>query len=132
MKYSGILIAALLLAGSLAADAETKNIKINLTNTLGVDRKDVPVVVSLKNIPFNVVDAVVKDGDKELPSQIDDLNRDLKNDELAFVIDMNAKERKSLSVELYSEKMAERNYVRRTYGDMIVRDFKTKKKNKFR
>lgn len=131
MKYSGILIAALLLAGSLAADAETKNIKINLTNTLGVDRKDVPVVVSLKDIPFNVVDAVVKDGDKELPSQIDDLNRDLKNDELAFVIDMNAKERKSLSVELYSEKMAERNYVRRTYGDMIVRDFKTKKKNKF-
>lgn len=131
MKYPKILVAAMLLVGGMAANAETKTIKIGLANTLNVKRSDVPVVISLKDIPFNVVDAVVKDGDREVPSQIDDLDRNLRNDELAFVIDMEAKGKKTLTVELYSDKQTERNYPRRTYGDMIVRDFKTKKKNKF-
>ena len=131
MKYPKILVAAMLLVGGMAANAETKTIKIGLANTLNVKRSDVPVVISLKDIPFNVVDAVVKDGDREVPSQIDDLDRNLRNDELAFVIDMEAKGKKTLTVELYSGKQTERNYPRRTYGDMIVRDFKTKKKNKF-
>lgn len=131
MKYPKILVAAMLLVGGMAANAETKTIRIGLANTLNVKRSDVPVVISLKDIPFNVVDAVVKDGDREVPSQIDDLDRNLRNDELAFVIDMEAKGKKTLTVELYSDKQTERNYPRRTYGDMIVRDFKTKKKNKF-
>lgn len=131
MKYPKILVAAMLLVGGMAANAETKTIKIGLANALNVKRSDVPVVISLKDIPFNVVDAVVKDGDREVPSQIDDLDRNLRNDELAFVIDMEAKGKKTLTVELYSDKQTERNYPRRTYGDMIVRDFKTKKKNKF-
>lgn len=131
MKYPKIWVAAMLLVGGMAANAETKTIRIGLANTLNVKRNDVPVVISLKDIPFNVVDAVVKDGDREVPSQIDDLDRNLRNDELAFVIDMEAKGKKTLTVELYSDKQTERNYPRRTYGDMIVRDFKTKKKNKF-
>lgn len=131
MNYPKILVAAMLLVGGMAANAETKTIRIGLANTLNVKRSDVPVVISLKDIPFNVVDAVVKDGDREVPSQIDDLDRNLRNDELAFVIDMEAKGKKTLTVELYSDKQTERNYPRRTYGDMIVRDFKTKKKNKF-
>lgn len=131
MKYPKIWVAAMLLVGGMAANAETKTIKIGLANTLNVKRSDVPVVISLKDIPFNVVDAVVKDGDREVPSQIDDLDRNLRNDELAFVIDVEAKGKKTLTVELYSDKQTERNYPRRTYGDMIVRDFKTKKKNKF-
>lgn len=131
MKYPKILVAAMLLVGGMAANAETKTIRIGLANTLNVKRSDVPVVISLKDIPFNVVDAVVKDGDREVSSQIDDLDRNLRNDELAFVIDMEAKGKKTLTVELYSDKQTERNYPRRTYGDMIVRDFKTKKKNKF-
>lgn len=131
MKYPKILVAAMLLVGGMAANAETKTIRIGLANTLNVKRSDVPVVISLKDIPFNVVDAVVKDGDREVPSQIDDLDRNLRNDELAFVIDVEAKGKKTLTVELYSDKQTERNYPRRTYGDMIVRDFKTKKKNKF-
>lgn len=131
MKYPKIWVAAMLFVGGMAANAETKTIRIGLANTLNVKRNDVPVVISLKDIPFNVVDAVVKDGDREVPSQIDDLDRNLRNDELAFVIDMEAKGKKTLTVELYSDKQTERNYPRRTYGDMIVRDFKTKKKNKF-
>lgn len=131
MKYTNAIIAALLMCGVTVTNAETKTIKVKLTNPLNVKRSDVPVVVSLRDVQFNVVDAVVKDGDREVSSQIDDLDRNLRNDELAFVIDMEAKGKKALTVELYSDKQTERNYPRRTYGDMIVRDFKTKKKNKF-
>ncbi|WP_294720042.1 DUF4861 domain-containing protein [Prevotella sp.] len=131
MKYTNAIIAALLMCGVTVTNAETKTIKVKLTNPLNVKRSDVPVVVSLRDVQFNVVDAVVKDGDREVSSQIDDLDRNLRNDELAFVIDMEAKGKKTLTVELYSDKQTERNYPRRTYGDMIVRDFKTKKKNKF-
>ena len=131
MNYTNAIIAALLMCGVTVANAETKTIKVKLTNPLNVKRSDVPVVVSLRDVQFNVVDAVVKDGDREVSSQIDDLDRNLRNDELAFVIDMEAKGKKTLTVELYSDKQTERNYPRRTYGDMIVRDFKTKKKNKF-
>lgn len=129
LKY---IAAALLLAGGITASAETKTLTLKLTNPLGVDRTDVPVVVSLKDIPFNVVDAVVMCDGKEVPSQIDDLDRNLHNDELAFVTDIKAKGKKTLTVELYSEKQADRNYVRRTYGDLIMRDNKAKVKNGFR
>lgn len=121
----------MLLSCSAMANAATKNIKVSLSNPLNVKRADVPVVISLKDVPFNVVDAVVTADGKEIPSQIDDLDMDLRNDELAFVTDMDAKQKKTLSVTLYSEKQADRNYPRRTYGDLIVRDSKTKKKNKF-
>lgn len=131
MNYTNAIIAALLMCGVTVTNAETKTIKVKLTNPLNVKRSDVPVVVSLRDVQFNVVDAVVKDDDREVSSQIDDLDRNLRNDELAFVIDMEAKGKKTLTVELYSDKQTERNYPRRTYGDMIVRDFKTKKKNKF-
>lgn len=131
MNYTNAIIAVLLMCGVTVTNAETKTIKVKLTNPLNVKRSDVPVVVSLRDVQFNVVDAVVKDGDREVSSQIDDLDRNLRNDELAFVIDMEAKGKKTLTVELYSDKQTERNYPRRTYGDMIVRDFKTKKKNKF-
>ena len=131
MKYTNAIIAALLMCGVTVTNAETKTIKVKLTNPLNVKRSDVPVVVSLRDVQFDVVDAVVKDGDREVSSQIDDLDRNLRNDELAFVIDMEAKGKKTLTVDLYSDKQTERNYPRRTYGDMIVRDFKTKKKNKF-
>lgn len=132
MKRSNIMAAAVLLACALTANAETKTIKVNLQNPLNVERRDVPVVLSLKDVAFNVADAVVKDGEREVPSQIDDLDRDLRSDELAFVIDMAAKGKKTLTVELYSERQAERDYPRRTYGDMIMRDQKAKKKNEFR
>lgn len=126
------IAAALLLSGGIAANAETKTVTVKLSNPLGVDRTDVPVVVSLKDIPFNVVDAVVMCDGKEVPSQIDDLDRNLRNDELAFVTDVKAKGKKTLTIELYSEKQAERNYPRRTYGDLIMRDNKAKVKNGFR
>ncbi len=127
-----MMFAALMMTAAIASAAEEKTLTLTVENTLGTARTDVPVVVKLNRVAFNVVDAEVKSGGREIPSQIDDLDRDLRNDELVFVADFAAKEKKTISVKLYSEKQKERNYPRRTYGDMIMRDTKTKKKNEFR
>lgn len=132
MRYFNYIVAAMLMGMATNTNAETKTWRVRLNNPLNVKRSDVPVVLSLRDVPFNVADAVVKDGAREIPSQIDDIDRNLRNDELAFVVDMEARGKKTLTVELYSEKKAERNYPRRTYGDMIMRDTKTKVKNAFR
>ena len=135
MKKSNIvrlLCLAVFTAGAIEAAADTKTLTVTLKNPLNVRRADVPVVLQLKDVPFNVKDAVVRCEGREVASQIDDLDRDLHNDELAFVIDMDAKGKKVVTVDLYSEKQADRNYPRRTYGDMIMRDNKTKVKNGFR
>ena len=132
MRYFNYIVAAMLMGMATNTNAETKTLRVRLNNPLNVKRSDVPVVLSLRDVPFNVADAVVKDGAREIPSQIDDIDRNLRNDELAFVVDMEARGKKTLTVELYSEKKAERNYPRRTYGDMIMRDTKTKVKNAFR
>ncbi len=127
-----MMFAALMMTAAIASAAEEKTLTLTVENTLGTARTDVPVVVKLNRMAFNVVDAEVTSGGREIPSQIDDLDRDLKNDELVFVADFAAKEKKTVSIKLYSEKQKERNYPRRTYGDMIMRDQKTKKKNEFR
>lgn len=127
--YMKTVFAALALIGATAATAETKSIKVVLKNSLGAGRADVPVVVQLKDIPFAVKDALVKDGTEEVPSQLDDIDENNRNDELAFVTNMAANSTKTLTVELYSEKQAERNYTPRTYGDLILRNFKSKDKN---
>ena len=46
------------------------------------------------------------EGTKEIPSQLDDLNRDRKMDELVFVTDLPAHGRKTFQVTLSSEKSA--------------------------
>ena len=44
------------------------------------------------------------EGSKEIASQLDDLNRDRKMDELAFVADLPAHGRKTFQITLSSEK----------------------------
>ena len=61
------------------------------------------------------------EGTKEIPSQLDDLNRDRKMDELVFVTDLPAHGRKIFQVTLSSEKSA-KTYPERVYADMFIVD----------
>ena len=65
------------------------------------------------------------DGNKEIPSQLDDLNGDRKYDELVFVIDMPANSRKTLSVSFSSAK-SNKVYPARVYAEMLISDKKGK------
>ena len=64
--------------------------EVTLNNPLKLDYSDIPISIKLKdfNPNFRVRSAIVKYNDKEIPSQLDDINGDGHNDELAFVLDM--------------------------------------------
>lgn len=114
---SNLLFAALL---PLMAGAQTSRLDVAVTNTLDFDRTDAPVVVSLDSTPFAVSSAVVKVGGKEIASQLDDLDRDGRADELAFVVDIPANGHLEVDVELSAEGK-QKAYKPRTFSQMLVR-----------
>ena len=61
------------------------------------------------------------EGSDEIPSQLDDLNRDRKMDELAFVTELPAQGRKTFRITLSSEKST-KTYPERVYADMFITD----------
>ena len=132
MKRTILLLGGLyaLLSVTIAQTASVKTCRLSLevTNTWNQDKNDEPVVVSLQEATpgFRVCSAIVMEGEKEIPSQLDDLNGDLHADELAFVIDLKAGERKRLNVTLSSAK-SEKSYSARVYAELLIRDSKSQK-----
>lgn len=104
-----ILIIAFLLGSVILptlAQKQEKTITIEVHNNWNQPQTDAPVVISLRELQmgFKVKSAVVMEGSDEIPSQLDDLNRDRKMDELAFVTELPAQGRKTFQITLSSEK----------------------------
>ena len=110
MKKNLFIIAFLLGAFSLSAQVQKqeKTITVEVQNNWNQAKTDAPIVIHLHELHagFKVKSAIVMEGTKEIPSQLDDLNRDRKMDELAFVADLPANGRKTFQVTLSSEKSA--------------------------
>ena len=110
---------------SVAAEAQEtkKSFTVEVSNTWNKAKADEPVVIKLSEInpQFRVRSAVVMNGNEEIPSQLDDLNGDRRADELAFVIDLPAKGKKTLTVTLSSAK-SDKTYPARVYAEMLVSD----------
>lgn len=111
-----------------AQSADILRFEVEVRNSWDQDRTDAPVVLHLSDIApsFRVRSAVVMEDATEIPSQLDDLDGDLKADELAFVLNLPAKGAKQLTVILSSAK-AEKEYPARVFARMLVRDAKSQK-----
>lgn len=98
MKTTFLTGFLLMCACTLAAQSQpnTKTISVEVTNSWSKDKSNAPVVLKIKDLQpgFLVRSAVVMNGSEEIPSQLDDLNGDLKADELAFVMDIPAQSKK--------------------------------------
>ena len=105
-----------------------QTILVTVENPTSVLRTDQPVVIPLSN-DGQVQSALVKAGDEEIPCQLDDLDQNDCFDELCFLADLKAKEKKQFSVTLYAEGEP-RQYPARVYADLLVRNSKVKEKNK--
>lgn len=127
MKKNLFIITLLLGVCSLSAWAQKqeKAITVEVHNNWNRAKTDAPVVINLHELQtgFKVKSAVVMEGNNEIPSQLDDLNRDRKMDELAFVTDIPAYSRKTFKVILSSEKNT-KTYPERVYADMFITDFR--------
>ena len=106
------------LALSLVANAAEKTFTVKVTNPASREKKAVPVVITLNE---EVASALVRQGDKEIPCQLDDLNDDGIYDELAFLTDMKKKERQTFTVTLSTEGEP-KAYTNQTYGYLGIRD----------
>ena len=124
MKKNIFIIALLTGCCSLSAWAQKqeKTITVEVNNNWNRAKTDEPVVINLHDLHtgFKVKSAVVMEGSTEIPSQLDDLNRDRKMDELAFVTSLPAHGRKSFQVTLSSEKST-KTYPARVYAESINR-----------
>ena len=103
-----LLTGLALMAFVLGMSAENKSLKLTVSNESGVDKINEPVVLRLKDVKklkFNVADATVKQSgtDEALPVQVDDMDGDYKADELVFLADFKAHERKTFEVELHDK-----------------------------
>lgn len=125
MKKNIFTVLLLLCGLSVTAEAQEiqKSFKVEVSNTWNKAKVDEPVVIKLSEInpQFRVRSAVVMNGSEEIPSQLDDLNGDLRPDELAFVIDLPAKSKKTVTVTLSSAK-SDKTYPARVYAEMLVSD----------
>lgn len=101
MKKNLFIIAFLLGAFSLSAQVQKqeKTITVEVQNNWNQAKTDAPIVIHLHELHagFKVKSAIVMEGTKEIPSQLDDLNRDRKMDELAFVADPSCQWQKNIS-----------------------------------
>lgn len=105
-----------------------KTVYLELNNVLDKDLKDVPVCVKIKDLRagFTVLSVKVIDGIREVPSQLDDMDSDYVPDELAFVVDISAKEIKRIELSLSDERIV-RQYPQRVFATMLARDTKKEK-----
>ncbi|MDO4163792.1 MAG: DUF4861 domain-containing protein [Bacteroides sp.] len=132
MKKNILTIFCLLCCGmpltAWAQQVQTTQLTVEVSNQWKQAKTDEPVVIRLSEVNpgFRVQSAVVMNGTEEIPSQLDDLDGDLKADELAFVIDMPAKTSKTLTVTLSSAK-TDKTYPSRVFATLLARDAKKQK-----
>ncbi len=129
MKKNIFILLCLLYGLPLSIRAQqTVQLTVEVGNQWKADKTDAPVVIRLNEVNpgFRVRSAVVMNGNEEIASQLDDLDGDLKADELAFVVNVPAKSKKVLAVTLSSEK-TDKTYPARVFAEMLVRDAKKQK-----
>ena len=118
------IIATFLCTACVLMAHASQTITVTVSNPMKIQRTDVPVVISL--FPYgDVRSAVVTQNGQEIPCQLDDLNQDETFDELCFLADLGAKEKKQYSV-TFMETGEPRSYPARVYAEMVMANTKDK------
>lgn len=102
---------------SIEANAQT-TLKVEVANPSKVAKENEPVVLDISKYG-EIQKAVVTVDGKEIPSQLDDVNRDCANDELCFLADLDKKEIKTYTVQLFEEG-EQTAYPARTFAELVL------------
>ncbi|MBM6992755.1 MAG: DUF4861 domain-containing protein [Prevotella sp.] len=119
-----IFFLSVCMAGTLAS-AQTK-VHLNLSST--ISQEAAPIV--LKLTPYGKISSaiVMLDG-KEVPCQLDDLNKDGVMDELSFLADIQKGITSKATIRL-DKSGAPKEYPQRTFAEIVLRNPKVTEKNK--
>ena len=118
------ILAWMMLLSCVAASAQVKTLQVTVANNWAEDKQNEPVVVKLpaqKKIGFEVKGAKVTCGGNEVACQLDDMNGDLRADELFFLVVLKGKETKTYDVTLYAAP-SEHEVPARIYTALQLRD----------
>ncbi|MBQ6965030.1 MAG: DUF4861 domain-containing protein [Bacteroidaceae bacterium] len=108
----------------IALMAQVRTLQVTVTNDWAKDKVDEPVVVKLKEIKklaFEVKTASVHVDGQEVPCQLDDMDGDLRADEVFFLYSFKALETKVFEVKL-SAQGSEKEVKPRIYCALQLRD----------
>ena len=112
--------------GSMALNAQTQTLQVAVANEWKEDKADEPVAVKLpdtKKLGFEVKSVTVKYKGKEVPCQLDDMDGDLRPDEVFFLTDIKGKDTKTFEVKLSAkEEKAKAVAEPRIYTALQIRD----------
>lgn len=111
---------------TLAGSAQT-TLNVTVKNPTKQQRTDEPVVVNIREYG-DIRRAVVTLDGKEIPSQLDDTDRDCTNDELCFLASPAAKEKLTYEVKLYNDGQ-QAAYPARTFAELVLPSRKKLPKN---
>ena len=112
------------MTAAYAQETFTVTVKNNLKKALA----DVPATIDIRHLD-NVKSAKVTVDGREIPYQIDDLDGNGHNDELCFLVDLEAKETKTATVTL-NDTPENNSWESRTYAEIVLRNPNVKEKNK--
>ncbi|MCK9159225.1 MAG: DUF4861 domain-containing protein [Bacteroidaceae bacterium] len=120
-RFLSLLAIVLVCSTTTLCGQEVKPITISVNNNWNEAKKNEPIVIKLSdlNLKFRVQSAVVKEDSIEIPSQLDDMNGDLKFDELAFITNLPANGKKLFNI-IFSSKESTKTYIPRVYAEMLV------------
>lgn len=117
------------LAWASVACGQTRDVTVSVSNSSDADRMNEPIVIKLKEVKklaFDVKNAVVRDAASGalLPMQIDDMDGDRRADEIFFLADLKAGEKKQYIVSLKgtSDAAAPREQEQFIYTALQLRD----------
>ena len=112
---------------SLGVMAQERYLTIDVENNWDKKKTDEPVIIKLaevKNLDFTVRSAkVINATGQELAYQLDDMNGDMKADELIFLTDIAPHEKQSFTLLLSAEQQT-RFFTPRVYADIKLNDKK--------
>jgi len=128
-KLLTTLLLAAMCSPMAAQTHPTQEMQVTVSNPLKSDRSDVPVVISLRDLPVSVATALVTHNGQEIPCQLDDLNHDGRFDELCFLTDLKKKEKQTFDI-LLADEGKPREYPAEVYVEMMLSNKKIKESNK--
>ncbi len=125
-RLSTLLICSLVSVAAVSAD---KDLTVTVANHTGMDKTNEPIVLKVNKYGMEVTSALVTLDGKEIPCQLDDMDRDGVSDELCFLTDITKKNMQTFKVTL-SDTGKPRVYSPKTYAELMVLNRKVKIKNK--
>ncbi len=107
-----------------------RNFKVQAENPLSISRNNEIIQLKISAVKekypsFNENAFIVKSGTKEVPSQLEDIDADDKNDNILFLASFSPKEKKVFTVEYSAQGSIKKSYEKRTQAQLgVKKDYK--------